>query len=71
MRLLSFHRSFTVADIQRATQSDDRNWIDKTTRRLVKDGYLRIDGERNIPQGGRERFFRVIDTDRFLLEVMR
>ena len=71
MRLISFKEPFTVADIQRATQSDDRNYIDKLVRRLVRAGHLRQEGARNLPQGGREKFYRVIDTDRFLLEVMR
>lgn len=71
MRLISFREAFTVADIQRVTQSDDRNYIDKIIGKLIKTGHLRAEGTRNIPQGGREKFYRVINTDRFLLEVMR
>lgn len=77
MRLISFREAFTVADIQRTTQSDDRNWIDKIVRKLIKSGYLRLEGvganndSPLRPAGGREKLYRVIDTDRFLLEVMR
>jgi hypothetical protein len=71
MRLISFRESFTVANIQRATQSADRNYIDKIIGKLVKTGYLRLEYVRKLPQGGREKFYRVINTDRFLLEVMR
>ena len=70
-RLISFREPFTVADIQRSTQSEDRNWIDKIVGKLIKSGHLRLEAERKLPQGGREKFYRVIDTDRFLLEVMR
>lgn len=71
MRLISFREPFTVADIQRSTQSEDRNYIDKITRKLVKSGHLRLRLVRTLPQGGQERYYQVIDTDRFLLEVMR
>ncbi len=71
MRILSFHGPFTVADVLRATGSDDRNYIDKVTRRLAKQGHLRLVATTQLSSGGRLKYYRVIDTDRFLLEVMR
>ncbi|HRT70737.1 MAG TPA: hypothetical protein P5308_05195 [Syntrophales bacterium] len=71
MRLLSFHEAFAVTDIQRMTGTD-RNYIDKLTQRLVKAGYLKRDGYRSRSASyGREAVYRVVNTDRFRVEVMK
>lgn len=71
MRLLSFHEAFAVTDIQRMTGTD-RNYIDKLTRRLVKAGHLKHDGYRSRSASyGREAVYRVVNTDRFRVEVMK
>ena len=71
MRLVSFHEPFAVSDIQRMT-GQERNYIDKLTRKLLKDGHLRREGFRSRSAGyGREAHYRVVNTDRFRVEVMR
>jgi hypothetical protein len=71
MRLLSFHNPFSVTDIQRMTDTD-RNYIDKLTRRLVQAGHLKHEGYRSRSSSyGRESVYRVVNTDRFRVEVMK
>lgn len=71
MRLLSFHEAFSVSDIQRMT-STDRNYIDKLTKKLVQAGHLKHDGYRSRSASyGRESVYRVVNTDRFRVEVMK
>lgn len=72
MRLVSFEQGFAVSDIQRLTGITERNYIDKLTRKLLKDGHLRREGYRSRTNSyGREAIYRVVNTDRFRLEVMR
>jgi len=71
MRLLSFHDVFAVSDIQRMTEAD-RNYIDKLTSKLTQSGHLKKDGYRSRSSSfGREAVYRVVNTDRFRLEVMK
>lgn len=71
MRLISFKEPFVVSDIRRMTGAD-RNYIDKLTRKLLEDGHLRCEGYRSRAAGyGKEAVYRVVNMDRFRLEVMR
>ncbi|HSW39216.1 MAG TPA: hypothetical protein VLL97_06965 [Acidobacteriota bacterium] len=71
MRLLSFHEPFTVADLVKYT-GQKRNIIDRTVRRLLQEGYLRIDGSCLPASGaGEEELYRVKNMDKFRLEVMK
>jgi len=70
MRMISFQEPFAVSDIERMTGSD-RSHIDKITRRLLREGHLRKEGFRARAKSyGREALYRVVDTNRFRLEVM-
>jgi hypothetical protein len=66
--------SFAVTDIVRLVgikKQKDRNWIDKITRRLVKEGYLQQISRRLCAHGsGAEKVYRVVDRDKFKLELM-
>lgn len=70
MRLISFRETFTAEDIQRLAGAD-RSWVMQSIRLLVRSGHVGIVGDRVRPTGGRERLYRVLDTDKFFLEVMR
>ncbi len=70
MRLLSFKEPFAISDIRRMTGAD-RNYIDKLARKLLEDGHLKREGYRPRSSSyGKEAVYRVINTDRFRLEVM-
>lgn len=72
MRLISFHEPFAVSDIQRLTGLTERNYIDKLTRRLLADGHLKREGSRSRATSyGKETLYRVVNADRFRVEVMR
>jgi hypothetical protein len=66
--------SFAVTDIVRLVEikeQKDRNWIDKKVRRLVKEGYLQQISRRLCAHGsGAEKVYRVVDRDKFKLELM-
>ena len=66
--------SFAVTDIVRLVgikKQEERNWTDKIVRRLVKDGYLQQHSRRLCAHGsGAEKVYRVVDRDRFNLEIM-
>jgi len=63
--------TWAVTDIQRLTDLD-RDWIDKTVRRLRRDGYIAAVGRRPCAHGaGAEALYHIADRDRFRLEVMR
>jgi chromosome segregation and condensation protein ScpB len=71
MRIISFHEPFSLADIQKIT-GQKRNYIDKLAHDLLAAGHLRKEGyRRRRGSYGREAVYRVVDTDRFLIEVMR
>jgi len=72
MRLISFHEPFAVSDIQRMTGLTGRNYIDKLMRRLLATGHLKREGHRSrVTSYGKEALYRVINADRFRVEVMR
>ena len=71
MRLLSFHGCFAVSDIQRMAEVPDRSYVGKITRRLTNAGYLSRQGKRHCAHGSGEEFlYRMVDVDRFRIEVM-
>jgi hypothetical protein len=67
--------SFAVTDIVRLVgikKQKERNWTDKVTRRLIKEGYLQQISRRLCAHGsGAEKVYRVVDRDRFNLELMK
>ncbi|MGD0020795.1 MAG: hypothetical protein ABSC54_00685 [Smithellaceae bacterium] len=67
--------SFAVTDIVRLVgikKQKDRNWADKIVRRMVKEGYLQQVARRLCAHGsGAEKVYRVVDRDRFNLELMK
>ncbi|NPU85524.1 MAG: hypothetical protein HPY65_13690 [Syntrophaceae bacterium] len=70
MRMISFQESFAVSDIERMTGAG-RSHIDKLVSRLLQEGHLRREGFRARSSSyGREALYRVVDTNRFRLEVM-
>jgi hypothetical protein len=71
MRITSFKEGFSLADIEKST-GQGRNYIDKLAKALLKAGHIRKEGYRR-PAGcyGREAVYRVVNTDRFLIEVMK
>ena len=71
MRLISFKEGFALADIEKST-GQGRNYIDKLAKDLLKAGHLRKEGyRRRTGSYGREAVYRVVNTDRFLIEVMK
>jgi len=66
--------SFAVTDIVRLVgikKQKERNWTDKVVRRLVKEGYLQQISRRLCAHGsGAEKVYRVVDRDKFNLELM-
>jgi hypothetical protein len=63
--------TFAVTDIQRLCDME-RSWVEKTVRRLKREGYLVIVGRRLCAHGaGAETLYHVPDRDKFRLEVMR
>jgi hypothetical protein len=71
MRLLSFREPFALTDIKRLAEVPGRNYIDKIARKLVVSGHLEKCGFRPCVHGaGREALYRVLDFDRFRIEVM-
>jgi len=70
MRLLSFHEAFAIADIERHTKAPDRSYLHKVARRLVREKYLRIEGTRKVHMG-KECLFRVVDPDKFFLDLVK
>lgn len=78
MRLKSFREPFTVADIRfmmmgaGSAAVPSRSYIDKLARRLLQAGYLRREGARpRASRIGTEALYRVANTDKFRLEVMK
>ncbi|PKN35622.1 MAG: hypothetical protein CVU61_02030 [Deltaproteobacteria bacterium HGW-Deltaproteobacteria-19] len=70
MRMISFHEPFAVTDIERISGART-NYIQRITCRLLEEGYLRQEGFRPHPSGnGKQPLYRIIDTNRFRLEVM-
>lgn len=70
MRMISFQEPFAVSDIERMTGAG-RSHIDKLVSRLLRQGHLRQEGFRARSSSyGRESLYRVVDTNRFRLEVM-
>jgi hypothetical protein len=67
--------SFAVTDIVRLVgikEQKDRNWIDKKVRRLIKEGYLQQISRRLCAHGsGAEKVYRVVDRDKFKLELLK
>ena len=62
---------FTVTDVQRLTGIEERNWIDKTVRKLIRGGHLQQVGRRLCAHGsGAEKIYRVTDRDNFKTELM-
>jgi len=71
MRIISFKEGFALVDIEKST-GQGRNYIDKLAKDLLKAGHLRKEGyRRRTGSYGREAVYRVVNTDRFLLEVMK
>lgn len=64
--------SFAVADLQRLTGLQERDYLDKLTAELKKSGYLQAVQRRRCAHGaGAETVWHVVNRDRFKLEVMR
>lgn len=67
--------SFAVTDIVRLVgikKQKERNWTDKVVRRLIKEGYLQQVSRRLCAHGsGAEKVYRVVDRDKFNLELMK
>lgn len=71
MRLMSFHGPFALSDIQKMTGLD-RGYIDKLAKKLQKSGHLAFYRyQKRSSSYGREAAYRVTDTDRFRVEVMK
>jgi hypothetical protein len=71
MRLASFEGPFAAADIQRMT-GEGRSHIDKWIIRLLKAGHVnRIGCRERTDSYGREAVYRVHDTNKFRVEVMK
>jgi hypothetical protein len=65
-------QNFAVTDIQRLTGLQDRCWVDKIVRQLKKDAHLQQVQRRRCAHGaGAEIVYRIVDHDKFKLEVMR
>jgi predicted transcriptional regulator len=72
MRLISFHGPFAVTDVLSFSGAPDRSHIDKLLKRLIDQGYVeRVGQRRRLCSHGLEDLFKVIDTNRFRIEVMR
>lgn len=61
-------RQFTSFDIQRLSGADSRNFIQKRIRRLLDGGYIECLG--NVPGKGNVRFYRVVNRQRFRIELL-
>lgn len=62
--------TFAVTDIQRLCDLE-RSWVEKTVRRLKREGHLAIVGRRLCSHGaGAEALYHVADRDKFRIEVM-
>ena len=63
--------SFAITDIKRLAATDSRSFIDKTAKKLMKDGYLIVIGRRRCGHGaGAELIYHIKDRDKFRVEVM-
>lgn len=71
MRLISFKEGFALSDIEKTT-GQSRNYIDILAKELLTAGHIRKEGYRpRSGSYGRETVYRVVNTDRFLIEVMK
>jgi hypothetical protein len=62
---------FAMTDIRRLAGIKDRHWIGRIIRYLLARGYLQQIGRRLCAHGaGAEKVYRVIDRDKFKLELM-
>jgi hypothetical protein len=62
---------FAMTDIRRLAGIKDRHWIGRIIRKLLTRGYLQQIGRRLSAHGaGVEKVYRVIDRDKFKLELM-
>lgn len=62
-------QAFTAADILRLTEAGDRSYVTRILRRLIRQGHLLKVGERAVRQG-KEHVYRVMDRQRFRVEVL-
>ena len=62
---------WAVSDIQRLAAQEDRCYIDRIVRKLKKSGHLQQVGRRPCTHGaGAETIWRIIDRQKFRVEVM-
>ena len=70
-RAMYVSRSFGVSDLVRLTQDQvSVKCARKTVRRLAERGYLRPDGRQKTCQTGAERVWRIVDRDKFRIDLL-
>ncbi len=72
MRLISFHEPFSASDVKKMTGAT-RSYTDKVTKKLLSQGYITRVGFRTLEDGcgSKEALYRVVNNDRFRLEVIK